>query len=349
MTKIAILGDTHLGVKSGSNHFSQFQNTFFREVFYPYLAQNKISEVIQLGDFFDNRTALSIKAYNACKETWLRPIVDNDIRMHILVGNHDALHKNTIDVNTPELILKSEFSDNIEIYSSPSLLDIDGTSISMIPWICDDNKQEVYNFMSGNKTDLCCGHFEIEGFEMMRGVAGHGGLPKDLFDQYELTLSGHYHTKSFNDTHRILYVGTPYELTFADIHDPRGFHVFDTATRKLEFVQNPNTMFEKLFYNDGCAYDITTLKGKSLKIVVEKKTDIKAFDRFVDSVKLVDPYELQVIENFAELHSVELNTEINVADTNDVLVKYVDSIETAVDKKRLKEYLQGLYVEAMHA
>ena len=35
-----------------------------------------------------------------------------------------------------------------------------------------------------------------------------------------------------------------------DYKDPRGFHIFDFETRELTFVENPNEMFHKYFYND---------------------------------------------------------------------------------------------------
>lgn len=352
MTKIAILGDTHLGARNASGHYSTFFNKFFKEVFYPYLVENDIKEVIQLGDLFDNRTQLSIKAYHACKSEWFDPLVKHGITMHTILGNHDIFFKTSLRVNTPELLLAKEYVDNVIVYNQASILELGGTQFAMIPWICDENKQEIFNFFNNPhiaSVDIVCGHFEIDGFEMMRGVAGHGGLPRDMFDRFELTLSGHYHTKSFDEYHRIQYVGTPYEITFADMHDPRGFHVFDTETRELEFIPNPFTMFDRIIYNEGWNGDLTTLTGKSIKLVVEKKTDLYNFDRFIDSVKLHEPYELNIIENFQNLHNVDSTTEFKLEDSQTVIHQYIDDIETAVDKSRLKNYMSGLYNEALAA
>jgi hypothetical protein len=41
----------------------------------------------------------------------------------------------------------------------------------------------------------------------------------------------------------ISYLGTPYEITFADVNEKKGFHVFDTETRVMEFVPNENKLF----------------------------------------------------------------------------------------------------------
>lgn len=347
--KIAILGDTHLGARNASGHFSKFFNKFFSEVFYPYLVEHDIKDVIQLGDLFDNRTQLSVKAYHACKTTWFDPLITHNIHMHCLVGNHDTFYKSSLQINTPELLLQHEYRGHLSVYSSPTVIEIGGTTFAMVPWICDDNKEQTFNFLNKDHVaDICCGHFEIDGFEMMRGVAGHGGLPRELFSRFEMTLSGHYHTKSYDDYHRIQYVGTPYEITFADLHDPRGFHIFDTETRVLEFIQNPNTMFERIIYNEGWTGDVSSLKGKAVKLVVEKKSDLYNFDRFVDSVKLADVYDLNIIENFNDLKSVETDANISVENSQTIINHYIDKLTTSVDKERLKEFMAGLYAESIN-
>jgi DNA repair exonuclease SbcCD nuclease subunit len=348
--KFAILGDTHLGARNASNHYSRFFNRFFREVFYPYLVKHEIKTVFQLGDLFDNRTSLSIKAYNACKEEWFGPLVSNEIEMITLLGNHDIFYKSTLDVNTPELLLKNEYEMNIKVIKEPTIYEIGGTQIALVPWICDDNRQRVFDFFSNPhmaSVDICMGHFEIDGFDMMRGVPGHGGLPRTLFESFELTLSGHYHTRSYDDYHRIQYVGTPYEITFADMHDPRGFHVFDTETRKLEFIENPFTNFDRIIYNEGWTGDISKMENKAVKLVVEKKTDLYAFDRFVDSLKLANVYDLQIIENFNDLRGVELDGSVQVENSQQIIEHYIDTLTTSVNKDSLKDYMKGLYAEAI--
>lgn len=348
MTKIVLLGDLHLGAKTASNHFSQYFNKFFTNVLYPYVKANDVHHIIQLGDFFDNRTSLSVKAYNACKQTWLGPLAELDVHMHVLIGNHDSMLKSSIHINTPELLLANEFKNNLTVYSKPTEIYIAGTSFDLIPWLCDGNREAIHDFMSNEMHgDICCGHFEITGFEMMRGVPGHDGLPRDLFDRYEHTFSGHYHTRSYDEYHRIQYVGTPYEITFADLHDPRGFSVFDTETRQTEFIQNPYTMFDRIIYNEGWAGDIETLRDKAVKLIVEKKTDLYQFDRFIDSVKLSGVYDLQIIENFNNLKNVDIDESISVENSQTIINHYIDKLTTSVDKEKLKSFMNGLYWEAI--
>ena len=55
MSKIVFLGDTHFGCRGDSQHFHEFFDKFYTEVFFPYLIENNIKHVIQLGDIFDRR------------------------------------------------------------------------------------------------------------------------------------------------------------------------------------------------------------------------------------------------------------------------------------------------------
>jgi hypothetical protein len=119
----------------------------------------------------------------------------------------------------------------------------------VVPWICKENEDEVMEFIKNSKSDLCFGHFEFTGFNMYKGVEAHGHFEAKPFEKYELVCSGHYHTKSKRDN--VLYVGTPYEMTWQDYNDPRGHHLFDLETREITFHQNPYTIFVKLEYDDS--------------------------------------------------------------------------------------------------
>ena len=63
-----------------------------------------------------------------------------------------------------------------------------------------------------------------------------------------MVCTGHYHHKSTEKN--INYLGSPYEMTWMDYEDPKGFHIIDTETRELTRVVNQIRMFYKLWYND---------------------------------------------------------------------------------------------------
>lgn len=159
MSKVILLGDCHLGARNGSSRFSTHFNKFFTDVLYPYAKKHKIKDIYQLGDMFDNRTNLSYKAFHACKDIWFSPLAELGITMHVLLGNHDIYHKNTLRINSPELLL-GEYN-NIKVYKEPTQVDC----FDIIPWICEENQQAVHDFMNRKgAAPYCLGHFEIAGF-----------------------------------------------------------------------------------------------------------------------------------------------------------------------------------------
>jgi DNA repair exonuclease SbcCD nuclease subunit len=349
--KIIFIGDLHLGARSGSSHFCKYFNKFFSDVLYPYMIEHGIKDIVQLGDFFDSRTNLSLKAFHYCKPEWLDPLIANGIHMHVLIGNHDITLRESLEINSPSSLLQEYVkSGNLTIHDKPTQIQYDNCSIDVIPWICKENEDEVMRFINRPKvSDLCVGHFEISGFQMYRGVDSHGGMSPETFQRYERTLSGHYHTRSFSEVYNIEYIGTPYEITWSDCNDPRGFTVFDTETRRFEFIQNPNVMFRKLYYNDGCGVDLKKLDGKFVKLIVEKKSSLYQFDNFLTNLRTIEFYDLSIVENTdtENLMNGEVDENIEVEDTLSIISSYVDKLETTVDKNKIKSYLQSLYNESL--
>ena len=206
------------------------------------MQQNQIKVIYQLGDLFDRRKFVNFNTLAECKRYFFDYLHQNGIQLITLLGNHDIFWKESLSVNAQSLIL-GEY-DNITVIDKPTRMHEDNASIDLIPWICKENENDVFSFIDSSKSDLCLGHFEIAGFPMYRGMHAEEGLSHEMFGRYERVLSGHYHTRSKQEN--IEYVGTPYEMTWQDAGDPKGFSVFDTDTRELTFYQNPFTIHEKI-------------------------------------------------------------------------------------------------------
>ena len=344
--KIAILGDLHFGCRNDLKVFHDFFQKFYENTFIPYLLENQIDTVLQLGDLFDRRKYISFYSLDSCKRYFFDELDDNNIRLHTLVGNHDIYWRESLEVNSSSLVL-GEYA-RVHVHTGPSTLQLDNTSIDIIPWICPENEKEISEFIHASKSDICIGHFEIAGFAMYRGMECHDGLNKDMFNKYEQVLSGHYHTRSKQEN--ITYVGTPYEMTWQDFSDPKGFHVFDTETRKLEFIPNPYTIFTRIEYDDTKELpnlDVD-LQDNFVKLVVVNKTDFYKFDMFLNKLYSKGCYEIKIIEDMAEFRDGTVDEEINLEDTVSVLSNYIDSVETDLDKEKVKTYMRTLYTEAVN-
>ena len=346
--KVAIITDQHFGARNDSIAFLDFFEKFYDNTFFPALDANGISTVLVLGDTFDRRKYVNFYALDRAKKMFFDKLEERGIRVHMLAGNHDTYYKNTNEVNSPDLLLV-EYG-NIDVISKPETIVVDGTPICMMPWICPENYQESLDHIKNTKAEICMGHFEIAGFAMYRGMESHDGLAKETFEKFDLVFSGHYHHRS-SDKH-IHYLGNPYELTWQDYNDPRGFHLFDLDTRELEFICNPYRMFERIEYNDKeqdpVNLDALELEQKYVKLVVVNKTDFYKFDKFIQKLYNKGCHEIKIIEDMSEFQDGEIGEEINLEDTLSVLSHYVDSIETDVDKEQIKTYMRTLYTEAVN-
>ena len=347
--KFAILGDTHFGMRNDSNRFHSYCEKFYDNVFFPYLKEHNISTVVQLGDLFDRRKYINFLSLNRAKKYFFNPLKDNNIHLHTLLGNHDIFWRESLEVNSTGLVL-GEYN-NVTLHSKPNTINLGAVTIDMIPWMCDENYDEVVEYIQNSKSDLCAGHFEIAGFAMYRGMESHDGISKNLFSNYHTTLSGHYHTKSSQDN--ITYVGTPMEITWQDYNDPKGFHIFDDQTMTLEFVKNPYRIFEKIIYNDSeenVAYidnlDVNNFVEKYIKLIVVEKNNHHKFDSLLNSLYNSDIYELKIIEDYSEFETGIVEETINLENTLDVLDNYVDSVDTTSDKQKIKSFMRELYLEA---
>lgn len=350
--KICILGDTHFGMRGDSLDFHKYIEKFYTNTFFPYLRQHGITTIVQLGDLFDRRKFINFNSLYLCRKYFFDKLRENNITFITLLGNHDVAFKNTLEVNSSQLLL--EGYGNITTCDSFDTISFDGIDIDIIPWICDDNQDEIFEKIKSTKSQICLGHFELDGFEMERGVVCHGGLDKSNLMKYDVVLSGHFHHKSSDGA--ITYVGTPYEMTWSDYNDPKGFHIFDTETRETEFVQNPYRMFYKLNYDDELehfsqhyvTFDYSVYEGAYVKVVVKNKLNPFLFDIVIDNLYKAGAADISVVEDFTEVIGGDDELIDQAEDTMTILSKYIDNLSLNVENDKLKSLMRELYVEALN-
>ena len=355
MTKIAIITDTHLGVRSDSHIFANYQARFYDKVFFPTIDALGIDTILHLGDFFERRKYTQHESIYHAMKCFVEPIISRNMTMHLLVGNHDIALRNSNRINSPELFL-SQYKDNIKCYANPQTIHIDGRLVHIVPWINQENFHDVMSFIEQAESSLLVGHFEITGFKMHpAGSPSESVLPVDVFRQQELVLSGHFHTQS--KIANIHYIGNPFEFTWADYNDPRGFWILDTETLNMEFIRNPEPMFVMLAYDSDDAKslksaNIDQYKDKFVKILVLNKSDQKEFDRWLEKFYTCGPFEVQVIETTQTLTGdiTQEQLEASAKSTDVIISSYCDTIEELDDdtRKQVKDLLNQLYYEAIN-
>lgn len=346
---IALINDTHCGIKNSSDIFINYQERFYSEIFFPYLLKNNIKHIIHLGDAYEHRRFINFKALNANRKHFLEKLREYGITMDIILGNHDCYYKNTNDLNSLKELM-GHYMNEVNIIVRPTVLEYDGTRVGLVPWIAPDIEKETMKFLKNCKCDIIMAHLELSGFDVTPGQKMVGGMDPQIFSNFEMVFSGHYHTSS--SIGNITYLGAQMEFFWNDAHDPKYFHIFDTKTRQLTPVRNPLTVYEKIYYDDTAdtdylKMDVSYLRDKFVKVYVMNKSNLFVFERFIDRIQDSQVYELKIAENFQEFLGESVSDEhVKLANTEELLNTYIDNIETQLDKSKIKKLVSELMTES---
>jgi len=247
-SKVILIGDTHFGIKKFSLEFLDNQLELFDTQIFPYMEENNIKEIYQLGDLFDNRTTADIGWLDSVKSKFFDVLKQKDIILYTLLGNHDIYYRESREISLIETISEL-YPNNFKIFKERTSLKLLGRDTYIVPWI---TKNESLTYDEIKDKEIVLGHFEIRDFSMVKGhVDKTSELTKDFFKsdtKVDRVFSGHYHLK--NTEGDIKYLGTPFQLTFSDHDEQKGFYVWDGFT--LDFIENTCTKkFIKIEYDDS--------------------------------------------------------------------------------------------------
>lgn len=353
MAKIALITDTHAGVRNDNPAFHDYQKQCY-DWFFSYIDTNTIRHVVHLGDIFDRRKYINFLSAKRCREDLLDPLEDRGIETHIIQGNHDSYYKDTHEVNALDELVVGRYRF-INTYGLPSIINIDGLDIQIMPWITASNRAAAMDVINNPLATVMMGHLELNGFTMHKGLISDHGMDRKVFDKYDKVFSGHYHHRS--TIGNVSYIGAFAEYTWHDYSDPRGFSVFDTETRNIEFIQNPYKMFRIAKYDDVAnpnivekiqGTDFSKYKNTYVKMVVINKSNPYAFDLLFDSIYKAGPLDIQVVEDVSVLMEGEDGDFVDEAeDTATILSKYVDNLTLPVESAKMKSFMLDVYQEAL--
>jgi DNA repair exonuclease SbcCD nuclease subunit len=222
-------------------------------------------------------------------------------------------------------------------------------SCLLVPWQVD-NEKFVKKVMDKNiNCPIAIGHFEINGFNLNSSKVCDFGIPPDVFfDNYELTFSGHFHKRTImkRDESKIIYTGNTYELTRADLGQPKGFCVLDTETMKYEFINNDVSIKHKKFeYPEKFSKE--DIEGNIIDVIVDigDDHDEGKFQSYMLTIDSYKPYDVDLkLLNNIDVHSKD---DYKVQNTEELIENYIsdvdignDKIKTSVNKKMQKLYKQ---------
>ena len=349
--KIILLGDLHIGARNDSEYFKEHQRKYFEEFFFPFVEENSISTIIQLGDLFDKRKTQNTKTLADARSFLFNPLKEKGISFLTFLGNHDVYYNNRNSVNTPTEVLSGRY-DNIFVYTEPTEITIGNTKFALIPWINKENESSSLSFISNTTADVILGHFEISGFKMMKGgMECEEGLSQKTFDPFSYTFSGHFHHPAKNGN--IIYIGSAQEITWSDAEDEKGFVLFDTKKSEYEWIPSPLFLHKKIFYDDTELtedvidnMDFSCYDNKKVKVIVKNKENDRLFDYFLSHLN--STFELQIADS-SSYHSNILNDVENTEDTLTIIKRNVSAVsDNRIDSKKLEKMTESIYFEALN-
>ena len=173
------------------------------------------------------------------------------------------------------------------------------------------------------------------------------GIDSNQFSQFDLVVSGHFHKRSRSGN--VTYMGNAYQMYWNDVGETRGFAVLDTQDMELEYLDNPYSMFHKIYYDENHPKLIKyhTYKDSYVKVIVEGKSTPQRLSNMVDQLYRVGVHDVKVIDNM----DITLDDEVEVEseDTLTTLSNYVSAMEgnvTEKNKANIVEIFKSLYAEA---
>lgn len=240
---IYLLGDLHIGVKNNSNEWFDIQKQFLVKWFIEQIKEDgfdpDLDLLMQAGDWNHVRESTNVRISNESlgifkflSKTFKRGI-------HVILGNHDVYYKDRTDVHSLKEV--DLIFDNIKIYETPEILEINGMhKFLMLPWEHDTSElsRKVKHF-SGSADYVIC-HADIKDFKLNKWTKLEHGLDKSELKKFKHIYSGHIHIRQEHENMK--YVGTPYQLDRGDHGNTKGFYKLN-----VEGPEIIETFFENTF------------------------------------------------------------------------------------------------------
>ena len=346
MSKTLIVGDPHLGKSTitlgktgiGSSLNSRVIDQFnILEWILNTALNENISNIIITGDIFDDRrppsTIISLFII------WLNKIVDNDINISIIMGNHDSIRSGAFQMSALDIIAAADI-EGVSIIKSITTLHTLGASFTLLPFSdrrsYDVNSNvEALNILKGklpyelaeidNKSaKLVIGHLAIEGSlpvgDEIDDATNEIFCPSEMFKGYDATFLGHIHKyQIMSKTPFVSHIGSMDISDYGEQDHTKVIIIFDPDGKEhyryLEIPTRPLRQISITVPED--IIDTTSYVIKSIQN--EKRSFVKSIVKLnilmenPNTVNIDRPLVEKSILNLGAFHISRINEERRVA------------------------------------
>lgn len=330
--KVAIFSDLHLGIYGNSYEWHKIA-LFWAKWISGELKKQKIKDIFFLGDFFHNRSEISVQTIHVAAEVLTH---FSDFNIVMVVGNHDAYYKNRSDVHS--LGFLKGYPNITIVDEAPVYMTAYGKQLLFVPWNAE---------IADDRVDYMFGHFEIQSFKMNNfKVCDHGMTPSDLIKVSSNVFSGHFHNRNEKTFAQgsIRYVGNTFPMDFADVDNQKGYYILDIESDELEFF--PNTVSPK--YKKILVSKIKEVKEEDIRTnIVKLIIDVELTEAKVEKVKAYlgkwKPYQLTV--EYAYSTTVgDVSEDIETFDMHLMFDEFIGQLKMEEEKEaRVKAIINELH------
>jgi energy-coupling factor transporter ATP-binding protein EcfA2 len=295
-------------------------------------AKTHDAKVVCTGDFWDQRGVLSVRQVNAVQDE-LDEHLKQGIEWDLIPGNHDQV---TRDGLIHGLRVFSSY-ENIRVINKPV---ITSEKIALVPWREDPKEQaRIYRSIPAGYTVF--GHGEVKGSVANNGHRVHGHWGPKFVKQARAVYLGHFHKRQ-QLAPNLWYLGSPYEITFAEYGTPHGLALITSESIEPQFIDLPDL---PKHWRVEWPHDATVLKKIRAHDIVELRAPREHMDRpevtaWLDKMKATD------VRLVPATPTIEAGAPIAVSTPSEAIDAYVDSEAGALDSDVLRSIGHELFAEA---
>jgi DNA repair exonuclease SbcCD nuclease subunit len=311
--------------------------------------QKKYGEVLIVngGDTFNTRGLIKTSCFDRLYHHYSR-WAKKGLKQVIIVGNHDQEDKNG-DIHPMRVF---ENFDGWHVVDKPTLIG----DMAFMPYMPKAGIQPAIQKMLKAGAKDATVHWGIQGALMNEGHADSEGVPAEWLSAFRQVFSGHYHYRNAFDN--IQYIGSPMQQNFGELNQQKGVIIYDNSKKsnKINFneIKGTSRHYEIEVSQDSGEKSgrKESLKGCSEGESIEEKDFIKVkvkgdseFCSQIAKSSYNDKYRCSVKleREVNDKHVSRLN--INSGDVlspSQIMSKYVDFIDTSLDKSKLLKIGKGL-------
>lgn len=229
---------------------------------------NLVSDIIITGDVFEEPKPSP--ALISVLIDWLKKCSANQIKVHIIVGNHDILRTGHYYTSALDIITACEL-ENIFVYNNMSTILVNSTAFTLLPFrdrksfnvssnaeaLSLLNNQLVYEVGSipNHLTKVLVGHLAIEGSipvgDEIDDLSNELMCPIKMFKDYDFVWMGHVHKPQVLAHHKpyAAHIGSMDISNYGEIEHKKNIIIYDVELNSFKHETLPTRPLKKIVVN----------------------------------------------------------------------------------------------------